>query len=343
MARELTQTTGDSLHLYAHRVRHRGARTSHDVPAGATLHDWALPTTAVRALRPLGFGAESFSGRADVFHLTDYAWLPVRRAKLVATIHDVLFMRLPDCYTEIMRANLTAFTKRVAAEADAIVVPSTHTRDDLCMYFDVSPDRVFVTPLAARTLPAVSPMKRAVPYVLSVGTLEPRKNHARLFEAFDRFAGRVPEAELIVAGGKGWLCDAVVARANADARITLVGHAGDAALAAWMAGARVVAYPSLGEGFGLPVLEALAAGKPVLVGRGTPCADVIGNAGTCVDPHNVDEIADGLHELWGHSGEHAKRTADTARAQAARFTWRATARATLGCYRALVGPREVVA
>ena len=338
-------TRDESLHLYAHRVRRR--LTARPAPAcsGATLHDRPLPASAVRALGPLGWGAETFAGGADVFHLTDYAWLPIRRAKLVATIHDVLFARLPHCYTDVMRQNLNSYTRRVVAHADAIVVPSTRTRDDLCHLFDAPPQRVVVTPLAARAFPEGEPVQRDRPYVLCVGTIEPRKNHARLLESFSRLVERHPEAELVLAGGRGWLCDDVVARIQSSPQVTWIGHAEERGLGAWLRGARLVAYPSLGEGFGLPVLEGLAAGKPVLVGRDTTCADLVGEVGFVVDPRSVDSIADGLVALW-EATDDAHRTralAARARERAAALTWHNTARATLDCYRAVFRGREAMA
>ena len=322
----------DELRLYGHQLRRRAAGPGTAAgPAGARLHDLRLPSRAVDALARFGVGADRLVGGCDVFHLTDYAWLRPTRAPLVATVHDVLFLELPRCYTADMRRGLLAFTRRVVRSAARIVVPSVRAKSGLVERLGADPARVDVVPHAPRDLPDVPAAREARPYLLTVGTLEPRKNHARLLDAYARLRASGVEVDLVVAGAPGWLDDDIRARLAASPGVRYEGAVSDERLGALYRGAVALAYPSLGEGFGLPVLEGLHLGVPVVTSAGTACADVAGESALLVDPYDVDALADGLARILS---DRALRDdlVRRGRARAAAFTWTRTAEATRESY-----------
>lgn len=320
LARALEQRfPDDDVRRFEHTLRRTGAPTRR---AGAAL--------ATR----LGVAVERVLGPLDVFHLTDFARVTAR-APVVATIHDVLFETLPDCYPPAVRKRLRAVTQALLRVADHVVVPALRVRDAVCERFGVPPERVHVTPLGSRGLPTVDVSRHEVPTVLVVGTLIPRKNHLRLVEAF---AGLPQPARLVVAGGRGWEADRVLAAIERTPHVTYVEAPTDETLAGLYAQAHLVAVPSLDEGFGLPVVEALAMSKPVLVGRDTTCADIAGDAALAVDVTDVEAIRDGLRRLLADV-RLAERLVARAPERAAEFTWAKTAEATRAVYARAVAER----
>jgi len=195
----------------------------------------------------------------------------------------------------------------------------------------------FVTPLGVDeslfVLPPVRPARR---YLLAVGTLEPRKNHARLIRAFGRAR---PECDLLVAGARGWLCGETERAAAETPRVRLLGRVSDAELRTLLAGADALCYPSLLEGFGLPVLEAMAAGRAVLTSRIEPLAGLAGDAALLVDPEDEEEMAEALRRLAGDAALRAE-LGTRGRERARRYTWARCAEATLLAYGAALGRRE---
>ncbi|MBN9225396.1 MAG: hypothetical protein ABS63_01855 [Microbacterium sp. SCN 70-27] len=221
----------------------------------------------------------------------------------------------------------------------ASVLPciSNATRDDLERLFPTSRGKTVVTPLAADasfTAPVDRPGHPDLtrPYVLAVGTLEPRKNLERLLDAWLKLDPAVrARFDLALVGARGWEDDGIVGKAEA-AEVRLLGRVSDPELRALYAGASAFAYPSLYEGFGLPPLEAMAAGAPVLTSNLSSLPEVVGDAAVQVDPHDTDAIAHGLERLLTDDAL-ATRLRDAGRARAAGFTWDRTAASTLEALR----------
>jgi len=279
---------------------------------------------------------------ADLVHATNHAAIPPAPAggALVATVHDLAFEVFPRAFPSSWRWLYRAGVRAAVRRADLILVPSRATAVDLEERFGAALDRIRVTPLAA-ALPAtqtdVDPTLRGLgidaPYVVCPATLEPRKNQIRLVRAYRQIAPDVPHA-LVLAGPDGWgmpELEAELARGG-PGRVVRTGWLDAGALDAVYRGADAVAYVSVYEGFGLPVLEAMARGIPVLASTTPAVAETAGDAAALVDPVDVAAIAEGLASVLTDRARHDDLAA-RGRRRGADFTWAATARATLEAYR----------
>jgi glycosyltransferase involved in cell wall biosynthesis len=280
-----------------------------------------------------------------VIHATNHAAVPPVRdgQALVVTVHDLAFDRHPDLFPREWRLLYRTGVRAAVRRAHALLVPSRSTADDL-IERGADPSRVHITPLApsvpARSedpAAAVSRLGIAEPYLLFVGTLEPRKNLVRLVRAYRQVAPDVPHS-LVLAGGDGWHGDDLgneLAR-PAPGRIVRTGRVDPEDLDALYRQAAAFVYPSLYEGFGLPVLDAMARGVPVVTSDSSSLAELAGGCAILVDPTDVAEIAEGLHGVLTDRAA-AADLASRALPRAAAYTWEATARATLKAYDAAVG------
>jgi glycosyltransferase involved in cell wall biosynthesis len=275
----------------------------------------------------------------DLVHATSAAVPPTRRRPLVATVHDLAFRHFPDAYPAAGRRYHERSARIVADEAARVLVPSEATARDLAELYGVDRGRVTITPLGVE-VPAEPDRAGAErllrdlgvrgPFLLAVGTLEPRKNLPRLLAAFGEAGGELPDHWLVVVGPVGW---GPRLRPTWDSvRVKLAGPVGEAMLHALYQKADGLAYPSLYEGFGLPVLEAMANGVPVLTSDRSSLPEVAGEAALLVDPVDRAAIAAGLVRLAGDTTLR-RRLVEAGRRRAAGFTWRATAAATWATYR----------
>jgi glycosyltransferase involved in cell wall biosynthesis len=275
---------------------------------------------------------ESTVGRVDVVHDAGYV-VPPSRAPLVATVHDVLFLTYPDHYTWHSRLVLRRGLELARRHARLVICPS-RTTVDACRAAGFDDDRLRLVPWGVRSVAAdparIQPIRRRYrldrPYVLFVGTVEPRKNLHRVIEAFRRL-GR-PDLELVLAGPQGWKEDL---GASVAGRVRRLGAVPRDDLECLYAAADAFVYPSLAEGFGLPVLEAMAQGTPVVTSAGTATEEVAGEAAVLVDPTDVDAIAAGLHRVLDDR-ELAATLRSAGPARAATFTWDRSAALVAGIY-----------
>lgn len=279
-------------------------------------------------------------------------WTP---CPTVVTVHDLGHLHHPQAHTWTQRAYLDLTTRRHAAKAAHLIADSTSTAVDLERAFGVEPGRITVVPLGVdgRFAPsgraAVDAMRRrlglspATGYLLHVGTLQPRKNLLRLIEAFARVAAGRPELELVLAGSPGWGGEDYLGRARAlgvGDRVRLIGYVDEAELPALYSGALVVVFPSLHEGFGLPLVEAMACGAPVAAAGGSSLVEVAGDAAAFFDPRSTASIAACLAQMVDAPEERAQR-ARLGLSRAGHFTWRRCAEATLDVLeRAATAPAE---
>jgi glycosyltransferase involved in cell wall biosynthesis len=290
----------------------------------------------------------------DVLHSTHHT-LPLRpvRARRVVTIHDVTFFRIPQRYPPARRIYMQTVTRLAAKVADALIVPSKTVRDDVVATLAVAPEHVHVTYEAASS--AYSPVDpeaaRAVAcrygmdgaYVLSVGSLEPGKNRGRLIRALRALRDEGIECSLLVAGQPAWDYErdyALVSDLGMADRVRFAGYVPQADLPALQSAAIAFAFPSLYEGFGLPVLEAMACGAPVLTSNVSATAEVAGDAALLVDPLSVASIKEGLRAVITDDALRRKM-ASAGLARAAEFRWRQTADETHAVYERVMDNRTV--
>jgi len=320
------------------------ARHEGEPPGGPLPH----PIVASRLPRPALYEAWSrlrrprprgVAGDADVLHATTWA-IPGARQPLVVTVHDLAFLRQPEHFTARGNAFFRRAWRTVVREARVVVVPSRTTAED-CVAAGLDAARIAVVPHGVRVPPidrAALDMFRAAhrlqrPYILWVGTLEPRKNLGVLLEAFGQVARATDDVDLVIAGPKGWGGAGEHVRATlrslpAD-RVHVIGSMTFHELHCAYAGARTFCFPSVWEGFGMPVLEAMAHGIPVVTSAGTSMAEVAEGAALLGDPAH----ADGWGDMLLHAvGEGHDELAAQGLARAARSTWEAAAAATLEAY-----------
>jgi glycosyltransferase involved in cell wall biosynthesis len=296
-----------------------------------------LLTRAWVTLRRPALPAELLE-RLDLVHATSAAVPPVRGRPLVATVHDLAFRHYPEAYPAAGRRYHDRSARIVAGEAARVLVPSESTARDLAELYGVDRGRVTITPLGVEVSdePDHAGARRLLgelgvrgPFLLAVGTLEPRKNLPRLLAAFGEVTDELPDHWLVVVGPVGW---GPRLRPTWDSvRVKLAGRVGDRLLHALYQAADGLAYPSLYEGFGLPVLEAMANGTPVLTSDCSSLPEVAGGAALLVDPLDRSAIAAGLVRLAGDTTLRDRLT-EAGRRRAAGFSWRATAAATWATY-----------
>jgi alpha-1,3-rhamnosyl/mannosyltransferase len=267
---------------------------------------------------------------ADVYH-SPLLRGPLSRGRppFVMTVHDLVPLRWPETMPRWHRSYTSRFIGRMLEAADRIITPSQDTADDLNTLLHVPPGKIRVIPNGVDPKFFGRPTGRRIdtaPYVLFVGTPEPRKNLARLVSAMTILRERGFSEQLIVVGGGGW-GDGI----EAGPGIRRIGRVTDDELHTLYAHASCLALPSLHEGFGLPALEAMAAGTPVVAGRSGALPEVTGGAAVLVDPQSATAIADGLQRALAERD----RLVPMGRARARDFTWDRAAALTAEVYREL--------
>jgi glycosyltransferase involved in cell wall biosynthesis len=282
---------------------------------------------------------------ADVYHgVLNVAPLLCPIPSLI-TIHDLAFLSFPQTFRRVNRAYLTWATRVSARRAARILAVSEATKSEIVRLLGIPPERIVVTydacddrfspPDPARL--AAFRMRAGLPehFILFLGTLEPRKNLPTLLEAYARIA-KSTDAPLIIGGGKGWLYDEIFAKAqalNLGDRIRFAGYIDAADQPLWYAAATVFAFPSLYEGFGMPPLEAMACGTPVVTSDRSSLPEVVGDAGLTVDPTDPDALGAALLRVLRDRELHAELRQRGLR-RARQFSWRETAERTLAAYQA---------
>lgn len=290
--------------------------------------------------------AELFMGRADVIHGPDFILPPALRARRVVTVHDLAFLTHPECAVPKLVEYLSRVVPRALRVADHIISVSQRTADDLHALLGVPREKITVIPLGvdpAFTRPvdasAVTALREkydlAGPVALAVGTIEPRKNYEGLVAAFER-ARREQDGPrtLVIAGRKGWLYDGVFAaveKCGLREHVRFLDYIPDGELAMLYTAAAVVAVPSLYEGFGIPVLEAMASGTPVVCSDGGSLPEVAGDAALVVPVGDTDALTAALVRASA-DGELRAGMIERGRERVKAFTWDVTARAHVRVY-----------
>ncbi|MCI0637069.1 MAG: glycosyltransferase family 4 protein [Actinobacteria bacterium] len=279
---------------------------------------------------------------ADVVHAPNPAAIPAVAdgQRLVVTVHDLAFVHYPNAFPQRWRTLYRLGLRAAVRRADAIVTPSRNTAEDVLSRTKVDPRKLHVVPLAASppqdgvdVAEVIGRLKVRPPYVLFVGTIEPRKNLVRLVRAYRRVAATGVPHSLVLAGPLGWHHEALMRELALEGPgdIAMTGSLTPQELDAVYGAADVFAYPSLYEGFGLPVLEAMSRGIPTVASSTSSVPEVTGDAALGVNPRSVREIAKAIESVCTDVGL-AERLAERGRAQAERFSWDETARRTIEVY-----------
>jgi glycosyltransferase involved in cell wall biosynthesis len=272
----------------------------------------------------------------DIFHASNQVHNVPRKAKLTATIHDLTCWLMPQFHTE---GNVRAdryFADKIWRRADGLIAVSENTRQDAIRLLGIAPEKIHtIYSGVPDEYFHATPARRARPYVLYVGTIEPRKNLDTLLDAWRQLTPVLRNAfELVVAGPSGWRSEKTLARIRSEA--TYLGYVPEPDLPGLVAGATVFAYPSLYEGFGFPVVQAMAVGVPVLTSNTSCLPEVTGGAAALVDPQSASEIATALTRLL--ESESARTDLIVrGRQRAQQFQWDACAEQSLALFRNLAG------
>ncbi len=301
-----------------------------------------------RAKLPLP--ADWLSGPVDVYHSPDFVLPPLRHARGLLTVHDLAFLMRPECADARLRRYLEEVVPRSVERADFIIADSENTRNDLVVLLGVHSSAIAVVPggVEERFVPVTDPqqLRQArrqlgvgdAPFVLAIGVIEPRKNLNRLMDAFYALKERgsvAADLKLVLAGGPGWLFDGIDKHHAASPvrdDILLPGFVPDELLPAIYSAADVLAFPSLYEGFGLPILEAMACGTPVVASRASCLPEVAEGAALLIEPTNVDALSASLEQVLMDAALRS-RLIEQGLHRARAYTWRSAAEQLLDVYR----------
>lgn len=339
------------------RIQQSAFSNQHSTIRRLPFHDKWLMRAWQRLRLPIP--VELIVGKVDLFHSPDFTLPPtLPGVPTLLTVHDLSFIRDPDSAWPSLRAFLDQAVPRSVKRATHVLADSQATKDDLVELFGTPAGKITVlySGVDARFAPVrdraeidrvCTKYQLPQPFILSVGTLQPRKNYGRLIEAFARVIQH-PERSggsggrdiwhLVITGGKGWMVETIfelVQRLGLEGRVHFPGFVDDADLPALYSAAELFAYVSLYEGFGLPLLEAMACGTPVIGSNTSSLPEVIGEAGLQVDPRSVDDIARDLWRMMDQP-ELRERSIGLGRERAKLFTWDKAARELLAIYDRMV-------
>jgi glycosyltransferase involved in cell wall biosynthesis len=292
---------------------------------------------------------ERVIGPVDLFHSPDFTLPPVRRGtRTMVTVHDLSFLRLPHCFEPALLDYLVENVPRAVRRADWILADSESTRHDLVELLDAPDDRITVIypgvehrfqPVTdAEELDRVRAKYHLPPhFILSVGTIQPRKNYVGLTKAFADLEAE--DVALVIVGGRGWLYEDVfstVQDLNLQDRVLLPGFVDDVDLPALYSLADLFVLPSLYEGFGIPLLEAMACGTPAITADNSSLPEVAQDACRLVETGSVEALTEAMNLLLADTNL-LQRLAERGLAQAARFSWEQSAASLLATYRHVCG------
>lgn len=350
----LLRSAGVKNYLY-HWLDHlRRQAAPGSVAAFPFLKGWGPLTHEHSVIGPLGTGARLgllylanvpgsplagwIASGYDVFHVTNQIRRQVKRARLSATLHDLTALQFPELHTSGNVKADRGFTENVLKRADGLMAVSESSRQDAVRLLGLDPRRIEVIyPGVATAYFEAVPAKRPRPYVLFVGAIEPRKNLDALLDGWGMLEPDLREAhELVVAGPPGWASETTLARLRRGLpSVRYLGYVAERELPGLTAGASVFVYPSLYEGFGFPVVQAMAAGVPVVTSNLASLPEVTGGAALLVDPRSPSEIASAMARLLASPSIRADLAA-RARRRAQRFRWEECARLSLDFFRRLI-------
>ena len=293
----------------------------------------------------IGIGFDRLLPKGRLFHATEHLLLPLKRMPTVLTVHDLIFRHLPEHHKRLNRWYLNWSLPLYCRRATTVIAVSECTRRDLMTAYGLPAEKIVVVheaadprfrPQSTERIDAVRERYRLPErYVLFVGTIEPRKNLTRLLHAFETVHTEGLTDALVLVGSRGWLYEGFfeeLERSPANRAVIMPGYVPDEDLPAIYAGAQLLAFPSLYEGFGLPLLEAMACGTPVACSGTSSLPEVGGDAARYFDPVSEAAITEALRSLLGDDTA-LRELAERGLARAARFSWDRVADETESIYR----------
>jgi glycosyltransferase involved in cell wall biosynthesis len=285
---------------------------------------------------------------ARLYHATEHLLIPLRDVPTVLTVHDLIYRLFPRYHKVQNYVYLNIAMPMFCRRADAIIAVSHRTKQDLVQTYGMPPDKVTVIYEAAAPRFVPQPHTKVAEvrahyglperYLITVCAIEPRKNHAGFLRAFEALCSEGDDLYWVIVGSKGWLYEgffAALERSPARERVILPGYIKDEDLAAVYAGAQACVFPSLGEGFGLPPLEAMSCGTPVVSSNAFSLPEVGGNAARYFDPHSVEQMIETMRPVLADPDLRADMR-EQSLAQAARFSWSKAAEETWALYQSLL-------
>jgi len=289
----------------------------------------------------------------DLFHATDYLLPRLSQVKSVFTLPDLSFRFYPETHKPLNRWFLTLMMPRFLQAADAVIAISECTKRDAMRLYGLDDAKtkviyVGVNPRFCAASPeaiSVVRQKYGLPgsFILSVGTIEPRKNLTTLLEAYQALRSQAPNFKLVIVGKKGWLYQGFFKRLRElglEGEVVFPGFVPDEDLPALYRAAELFVFPSLYEGFGLPPLEAMACGTPVVTSDVSSLPEIVGDAAITIDPHNAQELAGAILHILGDPGLRV-RLQNKGLARAKMFSWEDTAKRTLQIYEEVFAERRL--
>lgn len=351
----LAQERPGQIHLFANlTAQARIPPALADLPLRTVRAGYKPWRMAVWLGQLAGIGFNRLVGECAVFHATEHLLVPMRGVPTVLTVHDLIYRLFPAHHKRLNFWYLNAAMPLYVRRADAIIAVSESTKRDLIRLYGIPAEKVTVIYEAASPVFHPQPPEHVAAvraryglperYLLTVGTIEPRKNLPRLVEALAALRLDMPDLKLVVAGAKGWLFEGffeAIERHDQGQAVVLPGYIADDDLPALYAGAEVVVQPSLYEGFGLPVLEAMACGAPVACSRTSSLGEIAGQAALTFDPLNVEEMAEVIRRLLADA-DLRERLRHKGLAHAANFSWGKAARETWAVYERLMAKPDIL-
>ena len=330
----------DKIERYLSRLKKRGLRFEDKVVL-------LPPKLADLVFNQLRIPVDSFIGPVDVFHASNWT-TPKTKAKLVTTVHDLTPILYPDTFPASLLSNFKRNLRLVGETADLVLADCQVTKKDLAKHSRLNNQDIKTIYLAAgkefkqvKDKAKIESIKKKYgikdEYVLSVGTQEPRKNIKRLIKAF--LGLKDFKVQLVLVGKYGWGPTSPRLR-RVKGKIITTGFIDDQDLAALYSGAEVFIYPSLYEGFGLPILEAMQSGCPVITSNRSSMAEIAGQAGLLINPEDTEGMTRALEKVLKDRGMRKEMTKNGL-IQAKRFSWEKTAEGTLAVYRKVVNHGDV--
>lgn len=292
---------------------------------------------------------ELFTGKVELFHATDFVLPPMRAKASILTVHDLSFVKVPETTSPALKRYLDNVVPKSIKRATHVLADSQATKDDMVNIYGTPADKITVLYSGVdqrfahdasqnNTIRTKYKIPQDRPYIFSVGTVQPRKNYARLIQSLAQLRAKGHDVCLVIAGGKGWLDDPIYESIQSSSMrdyVHMIGFADDSDLPGLYSSAICTAFPSLYEGFGLPILESMACGTPVVTSNVSSLPEVAGDAGLTINPYDLDELTNALEQLITDV-ELRDMLIAKGYQQAASFTWERAARELISIYQRII-------